>query len=228
MKNTTAEPLVAEPTTVSTRRIGLLADNHSSQDDGSDLPDEVFEAFGDVGLIVHLGHLGVREQLSRGVLDRLERIAPVLAVRDYSTDKDGKVFITPPEGNRVAGVARVIEVDGLRIGAIHNLSRDPGPEIPAPPGGIPEIDVTSLGDALEQMFGGRVNVVAFAGTHRAVSVKAGDVLFVNPGSPTYPKGPGRAVGKWALGTVGILEVSGGVVSHEVVELSVLASAQTSS
>jgi predicted phosphodiesterase len=220
--------LVAEPVTVSARRIGLLGDNHSSQDDGSDLPDEVFDALGDVDLIVHLGHTGVREQLSRGVLDRLEKVAPVLAVRDHSADKDGNIFITPPEGERVSGVTRVIDVDGFRIGAIHNLGREPGPEIAAPPGGIPEIDATGLGDVLTEKFGGPVDVVAFAGTHRAVTVKAGDVLFVNPGSPTYPKGPGRVAGKWALGTVGILDVHNGVAAYEVIELALLANEQSAS
>ena len=42
--------------------------------------------------------------------------------------------------------------------------------------------------------------------------------MVNPGSPTYPKGPGRAAGERALGTVGILHLRGRVAAFEVIEL----------
>jgi putative phosphoesterase len=221
-QSSTAPDQIAEAVAVSARRIGLIGDNHSAREDGSDLPDEVFEAFDDVDLIVHLGHTGVRERLARGVLDRLEKVAPVLAVRDFSTDKDGNVLLSPPEGERVAGVSRVIEAGGLRIGAIHNLGKEPGPEIPAPPGGLPELDASHGHEALSHKFGGPVDVVAFAGTHRAAAVSAAGVLFVNPGSPTYPKGPGRTPGQWALGTVGILDVHDGVAAYEVVDLHVVA------
>jgi putative phosphoesterase len=216
------EPHIAGAVTVAARRIGLIADNHSAQDDGSDLPDEVFRAFDDVDLIVHLGHTGVRERLARGVLDRLEKVAPVLAVRDFSSDKDGNIFLSPSEGDRVTGVTRVVETEGFRIGAIHNLAKEPGPAITAPPGGVPELDTEALNAVLPKKFGGPVDIVAFAGTHRAVVVTADGVLFVNPGSPTYPKGPGRDPGGDRLGTVGILEVHDGVAAYEVIELECLA------
>jgi hypothetical protein len=48
------------------------------------------------------------------------------------------------------------------------------------------------------------------------------VLFVNPGSPTYPKGPGRTPGERALGTVGVLDVADGVAAFETLELSLFA------
>jgi putative phosphoesterase len=218
------EEAIAGVTAVDAKRIGLISDDHNAEPDGSDLPDEVFQAFEGVDLILHLGHMGVREELGRGVLDRLEKVAPVLGVRDYSTDSDGNAFVTPADGTRVDGLTRVIEAGGLRIGAIHYLSRPPGPEIPAPAGGIPEVQGVDLSETLFEKFGGPVDVVACAGTHRAVAMSAQGVLIVNPGSPTYPKGPGRVAGQRSLGTVGILEVGDGTAVFELIELSVLASA----
>jgi predicted phosphodiesterase len=201
-------------TSVPARRIGLISDDHNARDDGGDLPAEVLAAFEGVDLIVHLGHMGVR-----GVLDRLESVAPVLAVPDYSRDPDGNTVVTPADGERVAGLTRVVDAKGLRIGAIHNLARPPGPEITTPPGGLPELGGVPVAEVLVEKFGGPVDVVAFASSHRAAAVIAQGVLFVNPGSPTYPKGPGRVAGERALGTVGILDVADGVAAFEVVELS---------
>jgi len=153
------------------------------------------------------------------VLDRLAAVAPVLAVRDYSTDSDGNAFVTPAEGDRVAGLARVVEAGGVRIGAVHNLGKAPGPEIVTPPGGLPELAGVPVADAVAEKFGDPVDVVAYAGSHRAAVVMAGGVLFVNPGSPAYPKGPGRVAGQRALGTVGVLDVADGVAGFELLELS---------
>src|SRR6267378_4620862 len=103
---------IAPVTRVKATRVGFLSDDHNARDDGGDLPAEVLEAFRSAGcdLIVHLGHMGVRDDtLGRGVLDRLATVAPVLAVRDYSGKKAGGSYITPAEGERVAGLARVIE-----------------------------------------------------------------------------------------------------------------------
>ncbi|MGH9245975.1 MAG: metallophosphoesterase family protein [Acidimicrobiales bacterium] len=224
----TADDAIAGVTSVSATRIGLISDDHNATDDGSDLPPEVLTALDGVDLIIHLGHMGFRELLARGVLDRLEKVAPVLGVRDYSTDSDGNLFITPSDGERIAGLARIIEAAGVRIGAIHYLSRPPGPEIPSPPGGVPELKGIDLPGVLAEKFGGPVDVVATAGTHRAVAVSAEGVLIVNPGSPTYPKGPGRVAGRRALGTVGILDVSDGVTVFETIELSLLSEASDGS
>jgi predicted phosphodiesterase len=211
--------LRAAVTSVSARRIGVVGDDHNAQDDGADLPAEVLTALDGVDLILHLGHMGFREILGRGVLDRLAAVAPVLAVRDYSTDSDGNAFVTPAEGDRVAGLARVVEAGGVRIGAVHNLGKAPGPEIVTPPGGLPELADVPVADAVAEKFGGPVDVVAYAGSHRAAVVLAGGVLFVNPGSPAYPKGPGRVAGQRALGTVGVLDVADGVAGFELLELS---------
>ncbi|HEU5159056.1 MAG TPA: metallophosphoesterase family protein [Streptosporangiaceae bacterium] len=215
----TAAEAVAGETKVSARRIGLIGDDHNARPDGADLPAEVLRAFDGVDLIIHLGHMGFREILARGVLDRLGKVAPVLAVRDYSTDSDGDTFVTPADGDRVAGLTRVVNADGVRIGVVHNLARPPGQEIPTPPGGLPDLTGVDVPTALTEKFGGPVDVVAYASSHRAAAVAAQGVLFVNPGSPTYPKAPWRPTGKKLLGTVGILDLTGGAAAFETIELS---------
>jgi hypothetical protein len=132
----------------------------TAREDGSDLPAEVLSAFDGVDLIIHLGHMGAREVLGRGVLDRYAEVAPVLGVRDYSTNNNGKPYITPADGDRVAGLTRVIEVGGVRIGAVHNLGGPPGPEITTPPGGLPELGEVPVPDTLAKKFGGPVDVVS--------------------------------------------------------------------
>lgn len=205
--------------TVSARRIGVIADDHNAEDDGGDLPVEVLRAFDNVDLVLHLGHMGFREVLARGVLDRLGSLAPVLAVRDFSTDASGEAYVTPAEGSRVSGLVRIVEAGGVRVGAVHSLARVPGPEIMTPPGGLPELAGIPVAEVVAEKFGGPVDVVAYAGSHRAATVFAGGVLFVNPGSPTYPRGPGRKSGQRSLGTVGVLDLSGGVAAFDLLELS---------
>ena len=212
---------IAGTTAVSARRIGLIGDDHNANEDGSDLPGEVLTAFDGVDLIIHLGHMGAFEVLGRGVLDRLAEVAPVLGVRDYSTNNERQPYITPADGARVTGLTRVVEANGIRIGAVHNLERPPGPAIATPPGGLPDMQGVKVSEVIADKFGGPVDVVAYAGSHRSATVQAQGVLFVNPGSPTFPKGPGRVPGTRTLGTVGILELDDESVTFETVELSLL-------
>jgi predicted phosphodiesterase len=217
---------LGEVVALDARRIGLIADSHCDREDGSDLPAEAIEALRGVDLVIDLGHTGSPDRLCRGVLDRLEaEVAPVLSVQDFYGGADAPV-LSPAEGRRVDGLARVIDVGGVRIGAIHNLERGPGPQIAAPPGGLPELDGTAVGSAVSEKFGGQVDVVAFGGTHRPATLLADGILFVNPGSPTYPKGPGRVAGQLALGTVGILSVDDDAKSFEVIDLHVLNTSAT--
>ncbi|TME87713.1 MAG: hypothetical protein E6I44_08370 [Chloroflexi bacterium] len=217
---------IAPVTRVRATRIGFLSDDHNTRDDGSDLPAEVLEAFRGAGcdLIVHLGHMGVRDDtLGRGVLDRLSAVAPVLAVRDYSGKKAGGTYVTPADGERVAGLARVIEAGGFRVGAIHNLEKEPGPAVSAPAAGLPVFEGIDTKAVLREKFGGPVDIVAFASTHREAAILKDGVLFVNPGSPTYPKGrAARVAGQRALGTVGVLDLSGGAAAFEVIHLAEIA------
>ena len=215
----TAEELVAGVTKVSAQRIGFLADDHNGQEEGTDLPSAVLRAFEAVDLIVHLGHMGVREVTGRGVLERLAEVAPVFGVRDYTTGADGEPFLTAAAGERVAGLTRIIEADGVRIGLVHNLEKSPGVSITAPPGGLPNLAGIDVHEMINVKFGGPVDVVAYGSTHRPAALLADGVLFVNPGSPTYPKGPGRTAGQASPGTVGTLTLDGGAVQFEVLDIS---------
>jgi putative phosphoesterase len=213
------EDYIGGVTTLDAQRIGLVADSHCAEPDGSDLPDELFQALEGVDAIVHLGHTGLPGKPNRGSLDRLAKLAPLLAVQDFAGDGAGNVVLTPADGDRIKGLTRVLEVGGVRVGLIHNLEREPGEAVVTPPGGLPELDASKLADILPSKFGGPVDVVAFASTHRPVAISAAGVLFVNPGSPTYPKGPGRVAGQLSLGTVGVLTVQDGVVTFELCELA---------
>src|SRR5215831_17386620 len=63
--------------------VGLIADTHCKQPDGSDLPDAALTALGVCDLIVHLGDL-----TSLGVLDRLASTgAEVVGIRNPKLDR---------------------------------------------------------------------------------------------------------------------------------------------
>ena len=205
---------------IDAQRVGLISDDHYEDASGRDLPDTVLRAFDGVDLILHLGHLMDGGGPGDGVLDRLESVAPVLGVQYFTRNESDEMVLTPPDGSRVAGLTRVVEAGGVRIGAVHNLGSGPGPQITVPPGGsIPPLDDTDLAAAVTAKFGGPVDVVAFGGTHRPVALCAHGMLFVNPGSPTYPRGPGWQAREPAPGTVGILQLRDGVAAFELVELT---------
>ena len=83
--------------------IGLISDTHIP-DRARQIPENVFEAFSDVDLILHAGDL-----TSLSVIDELEHIAPVIAVQGNMDRAKG---IDLPK-------ARVVEAEGLKIGIVH-------------------------------------------------------------------------------------------------------------
>ena len=183
-------------------KIGLISDTHSAGS-GKDLPSQVLHAFEGVDLILHCGDL---ECL--GVLDVLESVAPVLAVRGYEDP------IEP--GERLARTTRVVQVEDMAIGMIHDIQW-PGPHVGTgangdylhfPPG--------SARDLLTRKFQQPVDVVIFGDTHEELICLRDGVLLVNPGSPTYP---GRRHPPGSLGTVGLLEVQGATASVSLVKLT---------
>lgn len=187
-------------------RIGLISDTHV-RDDLVGMPPEIVHVFKEYGveLILHLGDIE-----SARVLDVLEEAAPVLAVRDGT-----ELISNDP---RLAHTRRVVQVAGKRIGMVHDIGW-PGPRIIAdrdlkfPPEPLPEV--------LERKFGQMVDVVAFGHTHEELIAVHQGVLFVNPGSPTYP-GIRHKLG--ALGTIGIMDIHpNGQVTAEIVELTQLPS-----
>lgn len=182
-------------------RIGLISDTHSAGS-GRDLPNPVMDALEGVDLILHCGDL---ECL--GVLDYLETIAPVLAVRGYEDPRE--------RGDRLADATRVVDAGGLAIGMIHDIQW-PGPKI-ATSGDGTEL-VLAEGKAAELLvakFGRRVDVVLFGDTHEELICRWDEALVINPGSPTYP---GRRHKRGTLGTIGVLEVSAGECIARVIDL----------
>jgi putative phosphoesterase len=195
---------------VDARRIGLLSDTHTMAADGSDLPAELFTAFTDVDLIVHLGHIQCT-----GTLDRLGQVAPVLAVQTPLDDKlFGEALAAELESGRTAGVTRIVEAGGLRIGLVHNFSAG-DVEVPISEDGQVSFPDVPMDELLTARFGAPVDVVAFANTHTEIVAYRQGVLLVNPGSPNLPGG----ARKGGLGTVAILTVQDGAAAVEIVDLA---------
>jgi len=169
-------------------RIGLVSDTHI-QDDLAGMPDELAATFKAqaVDLILHMGDVN-----SPRVLDVLEQVATVVAVRDFAE--------LPSADPRLDQTRRVIEVAGRRIGMVHDIGW-PGPNILA----HQELRFPSepLEEVLVLKFGQPVDIVAFGHTHEELLLQHQGVWFINPGSPTYP-GLRHAAG--GLGTIGILDI----------------------
>ena len=184
-------------------KLGLVSDTHTAGS-GRDLPQEVLAALRGVDLILHCGDL---ECL--GVLDTLETVAPVLAVRGYEDP-------TEP-GDRLADCTRVVQVEDMAIGMVHDIQW-PGPRIAT------NADATSLQfppgsgrEILARKFREPVDIVVFGDTHQELVCLNDGVLLVNPGSPTYP---GRIHRPGSLGTIGLLEIQGKTATVRLVDLEV--------
>ena len=182
-------------------KIGVISDTHSAGS-GRDLPDPVLAALQGIDLILHCGDL---ECL--GVLDYLETLAPVLAVRGYEDPME--------PGDRLARVTRVVRAEGVSIGMIHDIQW-PGPRIePIGDGSVLSFPVGDPGEVMFKKFGQKVDVVIFGDTHHESIQRYGEILLVNPGSPTYPA---RRHSTGELGTIGMLEVHGEEVTARLIDL----------
>jgi hypothetical protein len=168
-------------------RIGLLSDTHIPEA-ASVLPHEVMEAFRGVDLILHAGDI-----YTTSVLDDLEHIAPVLAARgddDYfSTVRDKRVK-----------EKHVLKLEGQTLWLVHERAY---------------YLVSSLWKS--RISSGQdkydiPDIVVFGHEHRTVVERLHDILFINPGSPTflnYCRG---------LGTVGILDIDSGEADVRILHL----------
>ena len=182
-------------------RIGLISDTHCAGS-GWDLPSQVLQAFKGVDLILHCGDL---ECL--GVLDCLETVAPVLAVRGYEDPVE--------DGDRLASPTRVVAAAGINIGMIHDIQW-PGPKIATSSDGSGLVLPASEGkELLRRKFGQPVDVVLFGDTHHQLVSELDGVLLVNPGSPTYPA---RRI-SGILGTIGFLDIQDGRATASLVDLN---------
>jgi len=137
-----------------TKTIGLISDTHIPSR-AKALPREVFKSFENVDFIIHAGDL-----VELSVIDELEQIAPVLAVRGNMDVPDTHDFL--PSLNS-------LKIFDRKIGVIH----DP--------------DTMSGMDKMRELT--RENgfdVLVYGHTHNANIKWEGKVLYINPGSPTSP------------------------------------------
>ena len=185
-------------------KVGLISDTHSAGS-GRDLPKQVFQALAGVDLILHCGDL---ECL--GVLDNLETVAPVLAVRGYEDPTE--------EGDRLAAVTRVVPLEGVNIGMVHDIQWPTPGIITSPDGTSLQFPLSGTRELLAKKFGQQVDVVVFGDTHEELICYCDGVLLVNPGSPTYP---GRRHSPGSLGTLGLLHITRGSVDVRLIDLETL-------
>ena len=182
-------------------KIGLISDTHMAGD-GRGLPVAVLKALDGVDLILHCGDL---ECL--GVLDYLETVAPVLAVRGYEDPSE--------PGERLADRTRVVTAEGLRIGVVHDIQWPP-PRIATSPDGTALRFPPGAGrELLSSKFKQPVDIVVFGDTHEELVGCYDGVLLINPGSPTYP---GRRHRPGSMGTVALLTVERGLATVCLVDL----------
>ena len=182
-------------------KVGIISDTHSAGS-GKDLPQEVFQALSRVEMILHCGDLECI-----GVLDRLETIAPVIAVRGYEDPVES--------GDRLANTTRVVSIEGISIGMVHDIQW-PTPSIYTTRDGTSlELPEYGVKDLVNKKFGQTVDIVAFGDTHEELICYCDGLIFINPGSPTYP---GRRHAQGSLGTLGILDISSGAVDVRILNL----------
>lgn len=166
-------------------RIGLISDTHIPGAAQS-LPAQVAGAFDGVDLILHAGDVYLPF-----VLDELERIAPVLAA---SGDDDyGGTLSDERVKNK-----HVLEFDGRILWLVHES---------------PFFYFMTRGRrALEENPPEDPHIIVHGHSHFANVREHVGILFVNPGSPTFP------MYRVGLGTVAILTIEPDRVHAEIVQL----------
>ena len=171
-------------------RLGLISDTHVPEV-AKELPSQIAEAFHGVDLILHAGDIYIPS-----VLDDLERIAPVLAARGDDDYADTLM-------DRRVKEKHVLKLEGQTLWLIHERPDSPTPSWWQSPW---------WQSRLSPGQDNRPDIVVFGHAHHTVVQRVSDVLFVNPGSPTflfYHRG---------LGTVGILDLDSGEVDVRIVQL----------
>lgn len=168
-------------------RIGLISDTHIPEA-AHVLPPQIAEVFRGVDLILHAGDV-----YTPAVLDQLEHIAPVLAARGDDDPEDILV-------DRRVKWKHVLKIEGHTLWLIHEMPYD---RIVTPwqrrkPSGKEDDQVP--------------DIVVFGHDHCTIVQRRNQVLFVNPGSPTFLNY--RA----GLGTVALLDVDPGKAEARILSL----------
>ena len=165
--------------------IGLLADTHIPEVAPA-LPPQIAEVFRDVDLILHAGDIYIPS-----VLDQLEHIALVMAARG---DDDADL-----RDERVKW-KHVLSIEGHTLWLAHDMSY----QLMVAP--WREDDSTWLAK------GAIPDIVIFGHDHCTMIQRRNDVLFINPGSPTFLNY------RSGLGTVAILHIEHGKAEAEIISL----------
>ena len=178
-------------------RVGLISDTHLTNPE-TDLDLQIYTAFADVDLILHAGDI-----YETWVLDRLERVAPVLGVQAYPDPPDPRIERR-----------RVLDLEGMKVALTHNI-------------GFPETSINSdrglvfpekpqARAILGRYFGeDNIDVVVFGDTHEELILTHEGILFVNPGSPIYP---GIKHELNSPGTIAIMELDRGTAKARILQL----------
>ena len=174
-------------------KIGLISDTHIPEA-GKSVPEQVRQVFSEVELILHAGDLHVLD-----VLDWLEQIAPVKAVRGNGDDGGYGRPVVPDDPRLLP--TQVMTIEGVRIGVAHVV---PLPE---------DTPWLTLEQTMDRLFGGPVDVIVFGDSHVDYIGEHNGIHLVNPGSPTLPY---NLTG--FLGTVGILEVRNNRIEIDIIPL----------
>ena len=165
-------------------RVGLLSDTHIPNVEKK-LPDALTEAFQGVDLILHAGDI-----YTPSVLDDLERIAPVFAAMgDDDYDLEDTV------ADKRVKEMHILKLEGQTLWLVH----------------VQPYDLKAQ-NSLNSGQDGLPNIIVFGHAHYPMAKRVDNVLYINPGSPTflhYRRG---------LGTVGILEINSGEANARIVQL----------
>lgn len=182
-------------------KIGIIADTHIPAAT-PELSAEIAQALEGIDLILHCGDIFIAP-----CLDWLEGIAPVKAVRG--------IFDHLQDDPRTEGRTRTLELEGHSIGMTHELI------IPVPgirskevvPGAIERYfpSDASIADAMTEVFGAPVDIVVAGFTHETLIEEHEGILFINPGSATWPSQ------KMMPGTLAILELTPGSREARIVD-----------
>jgi len=172
--------------------IGLLADTHIPEA-ARVLPPQIAEVFRDVDLILHAGDIYVPS-----VLDQLEHIAPVMAAR--GDDDSGEIL----RDKRVKW-KHILSLEGHTLWLVHEM--------------FYQRIVTPWRKGSTTMRGKEdiPDIVVFGHDHCTIMQRRNDVLFINPGSPTFLNY------RSGLGTVAILCIEPGKAEAEIISLDGLCS-----
>ncbi|MCB1646345.1 MAG: YfcE family phosphodiesterase [Pseudomonadales bacterium] len=169
-------------------RIGLIADTHMP---GSlaELWPQAYDAFREVDMILHAGDLHTLD-----VVDELHKLAPVYVARG-----NGDLDIVD---DRLRD-NWLIEARGVSIGMIHHF--------PSPVRKSAEHIMKYVARHFEDVV---PQVMIFGHTHLEGVHQVGDMLCINPGSPTLPRNQ-----TLRLGTIGFLELSQDTITATVHQLT---------